>query len=248
MSDQPTSNCLQDRIILVTGAGDGIGHAACKAFAAQGATVVLLGRKVPKLEQLYDDIVAAGNPEPAIYPLHMEGATNDDYLDLASTLEDNFGRLDGLLHNAAAIGELTPLAEHAVDVWFKTLQVNLNAPFMLTQACLPLLRNSHNGSLVFTGHRSAAAEGSAYWGAYGIAKAAVSNLASKLAKECNGKPRVNIIEPGALSSPMRARAYPGEGINQHPAIETVMPVYIELMTANCQLNGEHIEAQSAQPA
>ena len=243
MSDTPAPQCLQDRIILVTGAGNGIGEAAAKAYAEHGATVILMGRKVPKLEKLYDFIVNAGWPEPAIYPLHMEGASNDDYLDLAKTLESNFGRLDGLLHNAAYVGELTPLSEHAIDVWLKTLQVNLNAPFMITQACLPLLLASDNGSVIFTSHNTAASSESTYWGAYGIAKNAAVNLAEKLAVECRGKPRINIIEPGALASPMRARAYPGEDINQHAQIETVMPSYVELMDVTCEMNGEVVVAQ-----
>ena len=244
MSYIPTPQCLQDRVILVTGVGNGIGETAAKAYAKHGATVILMGRKISKLEKLYDFIVDANWPQPAIYPLHMEGACNDDYLDLAKTLKKNFGHLDGLLHNTAYIGELTPLADHAIDVWFKTMQVNLNAPFMLTQACLPLLRASDNGSVIFTSHNTAASSKSTYWGAYGIAKNAITNLAKKLAIECQGKPRINIIEPGALASPMRARAYPGEDFYQHAKIEVVIPKYIQLMDNTCKLNGKNVIAQN----
>lgn len=241
MPYSPADNCLQDRIILVTGASSGLGEVAAKAFAEHGATVVLLGRKVAKLERVYDDIVAAGGPEPAIYPLNMEGASNDDYLDLANTIEENFGRLDGLLHNAAAVGELTPLALHSVDIWYKTFQVNLNAPFMLTQACLPLLKASDNGSVIFTDHECA----EAFWGAYGVSKAAARNLAEKLALECDGKPRVNLISPGALASPMRSRAYPGDDITKLPQMEDVMPSYLKLMDPTATpVNGQLVDAQS----
>lgn len=238
----PSSDALRERIILVTGAGDGIGYYASKAFAAAGATVILMGRKIPKLEKLYDEIVADGSPEPAIYPLHMEGANNDDYLDFAKTIEDNFGRLDGILHNAAAVGELTPLSDHAIDLWLKTFQVNLHAPFMLTQACLPVLQASDKGCVLFTDHQGAAAADATYWGAYGVSKAAVVNLALKLGNESKGDIRFNVINPGPVASPMRARAYPGEDIQQHPQIEELLPRYIELLSKDCALNGEYVEA------
>ncbi|HHL45371.1 MAG TPA: SDR family NAD(P)-dependent oxidoreductase, partial [Gammaproteobacteria bacterium] len=163
----PSPNLLKNRIILVTGAGDGIGAIAAKTFAQYGATVILLGRTIRKLEAIYDAIEQSGAPQPAIYPMNLEGASPKDYNDLAETVDREFGRLDGLLHNAAILGTLTPLEMYDLELWTKVMQVNLNAPYLLTRACLPLLKKSDDASVLFTsstvGHK-----GRAYWGAYGI--------------------------------------------------------------------------------
>ena len=132
---RPMPDLLESRVILVTGAGDGIGKTAAKSFAAHGATVVLLGRTVTKLEAVYDEIEGSGHPQPAIYPMNLEGAAPKDYQDLADTLEREFGRLDGLLHNATNLGSLTPLEHYDLELWAKVMQVNLHAPFLLTRAC-----------------------------------------------------------------------------------------------------------------
>ncbi len=205
---QPAPDLLRDRVILVTGAGDGIGRAAAQTFANHGATVILLGRTIFKLEQVYDQIEAAGAPKPAIYPMNLEGATTKDYADLANTLEQEFGRLDGLLHNAAALGALMPLDNYDAELWYKVLQTNLNAPFMLTQACLPLLRRATDPRVVFmTDHKSRA-----YWGAYGVAKAGLEAMMRILADETevNTPIRVNGFDPGPVHTSLRNRAYPAE--------------------------------------
>ncbi|MGM0563432.1 MAG: SDR family NAD(P)-dependent oxidoreductase [Pseudomonadota bacterium] len=236
MSDTPS---LKDRIILVTGAGGGLGEVVSKACAAAGATVVLLGRKVPKLERVYDEIVADGGPEPAIYPLDLSGASPEDFLDLAKVLEDHFGKLDGLLHNAADIGELTPLTLHDPNQWMKAWRINLHSPYFLTQACLPLLQASDNGSVVFTEHDCQGA----YWGAYGESKAAVAHLVDSLAHELDGKPRVNGLRPGPLISPMRSRSHPGDDLYALPPMESVTPAYLALFDSDGDDNGRHIDAQ-----
>ena len=133
---KPAPALLKDRVILVTGAGDGIGAAAAKAFAAHGATVVLLGRSARKLEKVYDDIERSGAPQPAIAPLNLEKAVPEQYLELATMLEKEFGRLDGLLHNAALLGTLTPLEQYDLKQWAQLMQVNLHAPYLLTRAML----------------------------------------------------------------------------------------------------------------
>ena len=172
---QAAPGLLQQRVILVTGAGDGIGAAASKAFASYGASVILLGKTVPKLEAVYDSIVNAGHPEPAIYPLDLEGANYDHYLQLADTIEKEFGRLDGLLHNAATIGARMMLEQYDLNIWAKVMQINLNAPYLLSRACLPLMRQASDASVLFTS-TGVAHEGKAYWGAYGVSKAGADNL------------------------------------------------------------------------
>src|SRR5690606_19608423 len=169
------ADLLKDRIILVTGAGDGIGRSAAKTFAAHGATVILLGRTVEKLEAVYDEIEAAGGPQPAIYPINFEGAREEDYDELASVLQKEFGKIDGLLNNAAELGPRTPLSQYPADAWQRILQVNATAPFLLTKALLPLLDKADQASVIFTGS-SVGYQGRAYWGAYAVSKAAVENM------------------------------------------------------------------------
>jgi NAD(P)-dependent dehydrogenase (short-subunit alcohol dehydrogenase family) len=228
----PAPDLLKDRVILVTGAGDGIGRACAKAFAAHGATLILLGRTTRKLELVYDEIEQAGHPQPAIYPLNLEGATARDYEDLATTLQQEFGRLDGLLHNAAMLGTLTPIAHYDVELWMKSIQVNLNAPFILTRACLGLLMASQDASVLFNSDR-VGRQGKAYWGAYGVAKAGIEGLMQILADELetNTRVRVNSIDPGAVRTAMRALAYPGEDPNQLPGPADIVKPFLYLMSA-----------------
>ena len=181
------------------------------ACARHGATVILLDKIVRNLEQVYDAIEASGGPQAAIYPMNLEGAAEKDYLDLAATLETEFGRLDGLLHNAALLGALIPIATFEAELWYKVLQVNLNAPFLLTRASLPLLTKSADATVLFNSDRSGR-RGKAYWGAYAASKAATENFMQVLADELetNTAVRVNSIDPGPVATPLRALAYPGE--------------------------------------
>jgi NAD(P)-dependent dehydrogenase (short-subunit alcohol dehydrogenase family) len=208
---QPRSDYLQQRIILITGAGSGIGAAVAEGCARLGATVILLDKIVRNLEQVYDAIERSGGPQAAIYPMNLEGAAEKDYIDLAATLEKEFGRLDGLLHNAALLGALIPIAHFESELWYKILQVNLNAPFLLTRACLPLLMKSTDASVLFNSDQ-VGRRGKAYWGAYAASKAATENFMQVLADELesNTAVRVNSIDPGPVATPLRALAYPGE--------------------------------------
>jgi NAD(P)-dependent dehydrogenase (short-subunit alcohol dehydrogenase family) len=241
----PGPDLLKARVILVTGAGDGIGAAAAKSFAAHGATVILLGRTIRKLEIVYDAIEAAGGPQPAIYPMNLEGASPKDYEDLATTLDQEFGRLDGLLHNASELGTLTPLGQYDLEKWTQVMQVNLNAPFLLTRATLDLLKQSNDASLIFTSS-SVGRKGRAYWGAYGISKAANENMMQIWADELetNTNIRVNSINPGATRTRMRATAYPGEIPETVPLPEEIMPAYLYLMGPDSKgVTGQQIDAQ-----
>jgi NAD(P)-dependent dehydrogenase (short-subunit alcohol dehydrogenase family) len=226
---QAPPDLLEDRVILVTGAGDGIGRAMALAFARHGATVVLLGKTVPKLEAVYDEIEAAGGPTPAIYPMHLEGAQPHDFDALAETLEQNFGRLDGLLHNAALLPYLSRIKDYDTTDWLKVLQVNLNAPFVLTQACLPLLAKAPDARVLFTTD-AVGRTGKAFWGAYGASKSAIEGLSQTLAQELEHGPiRVNCIDPGPTRTALRKRVFPGEEQEQLKAPEALAPLYLWAM-------------------
>lgn len=246
MSDYtPPTDLLAERVILITGAGDGIGKAAALACAAHGATVILLGRTIPKLEAVYDAIAQAGHPQPAIYPMNLEGAKPEDYLDLAATIEQEFGRLDGLLHNAAILGSMSPMAHQDIQLWFKVMQVNLNAPFLLTRACLGLLMKSKDASVIFTSDK-VGRSGRAYWGAYGVSKFGIEGMSQILAQEMetNTPVRVNSIDPGAVRTRMRSVAYPGENSQANPLPESIMPAYLYLLGADSRgVTGQQFSAQ-----
>lgn len=211
---------LAGRVVLITGAGDGLGAALARACGAAGAEVILLGRTVRKLEAVYDAIVAAGGPEPAIYPLDLEGATPDDYAELARRVGESLGRLDALVHNAAIVGPQTPVEHIPPLEWARVLQVNLTGPLLLTQACLPLLRAGSQPALVFVGDERR----SAYWGAYGSSKAGQAALADILADELDSSPAVAVrwINPGPMRTGFRAHAFPGALPEEAPPPEDMI--------------------------
>ena len=243
---QASSDCLKDRIIFITGAGDGIGKAAALACAQAGATVILAGRTVAKLEEVYDQISDAGLAEPNIYPINFEGAIADDYDVLAVTLDQQFGRLDGLLHNAGILGQRTPLSHYRQDVWDKVLQVNLTAPFQMTQALMPVLEKSDDASVVFTSS-GVGRTGRAFWGAYAVSKFAIEGMVQTWAAELDGlgSVRVNAINPGATATDMRAQAFPAEDPTRLKSAEAIMPMYLYLLGPDSKtINGQSINAQS----
>lgn len=236
---------LKDRIIAVTGAGDGIGRAAALAFAEAGATVVLIGKTIEKLEAVYDQIEQAGGPQPAIYPLHLGGAVMKDYLDMHDSLAQAFGRLDGLLHNASILGDRKAIAQTDSEEWLKVMQININAPFMMTQALLPLLEQSADASIIFTSS-SVGRRGRAYWGAYAVSKFACEGLMQTLADELGSTSsvRVNSLNPGATNTAMRRSAYPAEDPQLNPDPAAIMPIYLYLMGPDSKgVNGQALNAQ-----
>ncbi|MFP4263504.1 MAG: YciK family oxidoreductase [Halomonas sp.] len=242
---QAPDDLLRDRVILVTGAGDGIGRAAALAFASHGATVILLGRTIAKLEAVYDEIEAAGGPQPAIFPLNFEGATLKDYHDMAETLDREFGRLDGILHNAGLLGRIMPFEQYNPELWEQVMQVNINGPTWMTQALLPLLKSSPDASVIFTSS-SVGRRGRAYWGAYSVSKFATEGFMELLADELEhlGTLRVNSLNPGATRTKMRRTAYPGEDPETLRTPEEIMPTYLWLMGPESRgHNGERFDAQ-----
>lgn len=244
-SYQPDPDLLKGRVILVTGCGDGIGRAAAINYALHGATVVLHGRSINKLEIIYDEIEALGAPQPAILPLQLSSASAHDYDTLFNTLDKQFGRLDGILHNAGILGERVTLENYPAEVWDDVLNVNLRAPFVMTQALLPLLKRSDSASIIFTSSgvgRDARAE----WGAYSVSKFGIEALSQIFAREFADQDniRFNCINPGGTRTAMRAKAYPSEDPKTLPTPEDIMPAYLYLMGKDSHtVTGESIDAQ-----
>ena len=241
---QAAKDLLINKTILVTGAGDGIGRAAAICFAKHGATVILLGKTVKKLEAVYDAIEQAGCPKPAIVPLDLKGATEQNYIDMAETIEEQFGHLDGLLHNAGMLGVLGPFKHISMDSVTEVMQVNVIAEIMLTKALLPVMKKSPQASLVFTSS-SVGRQGKAFWGEYAISKFATEGMMQAIADEYEGSNlRANSINPGATRTAMRANAYPAENQQTLKAPEEIMATYLYLMgNDSVEVNGQQFNAQ-----
>lgn len=255
---QPPANLLAERVIAVTGAGAGIGRAAANAFAAHGATVLLFGRTEAKLMAVYDEIVAAGHPEPVIQAVNLAGLTAEDGQQLAAAIDDGFGRLDGLLHNASILGPRVPLASYDAHQWHQVIATNLSSNFILTQALLPLLEagGAHAPAdekqdqpaplVLFTGS-GAGLRPRAYWGAYAVAKAGVEALMKVFADEADqiSPVRFASLNPGGTRTAMRAAAFPGEDPATLPTASDLMPLYLWLFGPGArEVNGQSIEARS----
>ena len=238
-------NLLEGRVIMVTGAGRGIGEAAAKAYAAHGATVLLLGKNEENLNKVYDEIEAAGWPQPVVIPFNLETALPHQYDELAATVEREFGRLDGLLHNAGIVGPRTPIEQLTGENFMRVMQVNVNAAFMLTSTLLPLLKLSSDASVIFTSS-SVGRKGRAYWGGYAVSKFALEGLMQVLADELDDitTVRSNSVNPGATRTDMRVKAYPGENPAVNPLPADIMPVYLYLMGPDSKgVNGQALNAQ-----
>jgi NAD(P)-dependent dehydrogenase (short-subunit alcohol dehydrogenase family) len=248
----PKVDEMKGRVVMVTGAGSGIGRAVALALAAAGAEVILLGRTVRKLEAVHAEIAAlsrdgTGGPEASIVPLDLERALAADYEAVAAAVEKRYGRLDGLLHNAALLGALTPIEQYDVPMFMRVMHVNVTAAFVLTQHLLPLLRASKDAAVLFTSS-GVGKRGRAYWGAYSISKFAVEGFTQVLAHELEGTSnvRVNIIDPGKVRTSMRRQAYPSELAESLPAAESLTGPYLALLgPASRGVTGQRFEAQPA---
>jgi NAD(P)-dependent dehydrogenase (short-subunit alcohol dehydrogenase family) len=232
----PAADMLRDRTILVTGATGGFGKAVSLELANLGATVVLLAKNLRLVESLYDEIEAAGCPTPAIYPMDLAGATEQDYAELARNIETGIGALDGLVHCAAALGAPTVFAHSDVETWYQVHQVNLHAPYLLTRACLPLLTRAERASLIFMIDDKPGA----YWDAYQVSKRGLAAMAELLAREYEGSNlRVNCVNPGRTRTALQLRAFPAADDNDTlplPA-EHIRPI-VYLLSAESTENGE----------
>jgi len=241
----PAPDLLAGKTILVTGAGDGIGRAAALSYASHGATVVLLGRTVAKLESVYDEIEAAGGPQAAIFPMDLAVAGNEQCAELATAMTDTFGALDGLLHNASVLGERRPIESSTYAGWQEVMQVNVNAQFLLTRHLLPLLQAAPSASIVFTSS-GVGRKGRAFWGAYAVSKFATEGFMQVLADELENtcEVRVNSLNPGATNTAMRRTAYPSEAPTDNPTPADIMPTYLYLMGEDSKgVNGQALSVR-----
>lgn len=227
--------CLQDKVILVTGATGAYGKTMSLAYAEAGATVILLGKNVRLLENLYDEIEQAGFPTPAIYPLNLQGATEKDYFEMAENIGNEFGRLDGILHAAGMLGAPTPFVHSDSETWFQVMQVNLNGPYMLTKHCIPLLKKSSHASLVFMTDDKLGA----YWDAYAISKQGIDGLMQSLSAEYDGSSLfVNSVNPGPSKTALQIRAYPAASDNDSlPEPRQHTRLFLYLMSDDLDKNG-----------
>ena len=241
----PDTDLLAGRVILITGAGSGLGKALALECARVGASVILCGRTLAKLERVYDEIESLGKPRPAIAALDLAAATAVDYDNLAKTIGSEFGKLDGLVHAAALLGDRTPLEQYDVPTWGRVLHVNLTAPFILTQVLLPQLRMSADASVIFVSS-GVVKNQRPFWGAYAVAKSGLESVRSMWSQELEGEPniRVNSVNPGRMRTAMRAAAYPAEDPNTVPAPASVSGTFLYLLSAGSRgIDGQYIEAQ-----
>ncbi len=240
---EPAADLFHDRVILVTGATAGIGRAVARALVRYGATVVIHGRDATALETLYDELKDLG-PEPIAAQLDLEHAQGDEYLHLAEQIESRFKRLDGLLHNAGILGDLSPIEHYDVGLWQRVMHTNLNAPFILTRCLLPLLRRSEDASVLFT-TSGVGNVGRAYWGAYCVSKFGTEGLAQILADECEKTSiRVNCINPGSTRTRMRRQAFPAEDPSSLPTPESITAPYLYLLGPDSRgVSGERIDCR-----
>lgn len=228
--DSGVPDALRERVILITGAYGGLGEAAAKACARAGATVVLLGRKVPKLSRTYDAVKALGR-EPALYPLDLAGADPADYEAMADKIASDLGGLHGVLHCAAEFTGLRPLESTPPEDFVRNLHINLTAPWLLTQACLPQLRKAGDSAVVFVADDLSRVN-RAYWGAYGVAKAGLLGLLHILNDETdNSCVRVSGLQPGPMRSNIRSRAYVEEAASRVPLPTRYADACVYLLSA-----------------
>ena len=232
---------LKDKVILVTGANRGFGLAITMSLSKAGATVIMLGRDLGSLEYAYDAVVDAGYNEPILYPLDLEGATPENYQELQDNILDKFEKLDGLIHNAAILGAQMPIEQYDIKLWYSTLQINLSAPFMLTQFLIPLLLKSEDARILFLSS-SVGRKAKAYWGAYSVSKFGIEGFAKTLSEELEKTNiSVNTINPGKLRTEMRRTAYPAEDSSTVPMPEEKSAAIVYLLSGlSPKMNGEQL--------
>ncbi len=236
---------LQDRVILITGASDGIGKALALEAARLGARVILHGRNAKKLEQVYDLVSAIdGAARPSIAVLDLQAANAEGYTSLASSISDEFGKLDGVVHNASILGERYSIEQYDAVLWQQVMHVNVTSAFALSQVLLPVMQNSDDASMIFTSS-GVGRTGKAFWGAYSVSKFATEGLSQILADEHKHSAlRVNCINPGATRTNMRLAAYPAEDRDTLKTPLDVLPAYIYLLSAeSAGVTGQSFDAQ-----
>ncbi len=232
---------LKGKVILVTGANRGFGLAMTMDLSKAGATVIMMGRDLGSLEYAYDAVIDKGFQEPILYPLDIEGATPENYQSLQDDIFNQFEKLDGLIHNAAILGTMMPVDQYDIKLWYSTLQINLNGPFMMTQFLIPLLNKSDDARILFLSAEQGR-EAKAYWGAYGVSKFAVEGFSKTLSEELEKTNiRVNTLDPGVMRTEMRRAAYPAEDTTKNPLPESKSPAIVYLMLpVSSKYNGKKL--------
>ncbi|MDA8872043.1 SDR family NAD(P)-dependent oxidoreductase [Candidatus Thioglobus sp.] len=232
---------LKDKVILVTGANRGFGLAITMDLSKAGATVIMLGRDLGSLEYAYDAVVDAGYNKPILYPLDLEGAAPENYQELQDNVLEKFDKLDGLIHNAAILGAQMPIEQYDIKLWYSTLQINLSAPFMLTQFLIPALVKSEDARILFLSS-SVGREARAYWGAYSVSKFGIEGFAKTLSEELEKTNiSVNTVDPGKLRTEMRRTAYPAEDSSTVPMPEEKSAAIVYLLSnLSPKMNGEQL--------
>lgn len=236
---------LRERIILITGASDGIGRALALHAASLGAQVILHGRTVGKLEKVYDEIEQLeGAPRPSIAVMDLASANSESYTTLAQSIGQEFGRLDGLVHNASILGERYSIEQYDAVMWQRVMHVNVTAAFALTQVFLPLLLESDGASVIFTSS-GVGRTGKAFWGAYAASKFATEGLSQVLADEHrHGRLRANCINPGPTRTKLRLEAYPAEDRDKLKRPEDILSPYVYLLGPDSKgVTGQSLDAQ-----
>ena len=232
---------FKDKIVLVTGANRGFGLAITMDLARAGATVIMLGRDLGSLEYAYDAVVDAGLTEPILYPLDLEGATPENYQELQDNILSQFGKLDGVVHNASILGAQMPIEQYDIKLWYSTLQINLSAPFMLTQFLIPALSKSDDARVIFMSS-TVGREARAYWGAYSVSKFGIEGFAKTLSEELEKTHiSVNTVNPGKMRTEMRRAAYPAEDSSKVPLPEEKSQAIVYLLSSlSPKINGEQL--------
>ncbi|MFZ2236597.1 MAG: SDR family NAD(P)-dependent oxidoreductase [Dokdonella sp.] len=239
---------LAGRSVLVTGAYGGLGRTASIAAAKAGASVVLLGRKAAALEPVYDEIIANGWPQPAIFPMDLAAATSADFDALADSIEHEFGRLDGIVHAAAAFEGLKPLDQQKPDEWLRIQQVTLTAPFLLQRSCTPLLKQSPMAAIVHVFDDPWRMQ-NAFWGSYGIAKSALAAMFAIAQQETERSSlRMHGLLPAPMRTQLRRMAWFGEDTMKLPLPDATGSAAAYLLTdAAAEYRGQVLDLRSEEP-
>ena len=248
-SFNPPKGFLSNKTILITGASDGIGKCCALSFANHGANLILLGRSTKKLEKIYDSIHTFNPDGVTIHPLDFSAASISDYTQVAKSIEDQYDRLDGLIHSAGMLGARCPIEHYPVDTWEQTFRVNTSSIFLLTKFLLPSLRRSDDARILFTSS-SVGRKGRGNWGAYAVSKFAAEGLMQVLAKEVEktSNIKVNSLNPGGIRTNIRKAAYPAENSESVPLPEILMPLYLYLFSKDSKgIHGEALEFKDFDP-
>lgn len=243
---QAQSSDFENKVILITGAADGIGKAITIALAEQGVTVLMLDKKARHLEKLFDQILERGFTEPVILPVDLMEVTPESATTLAQAIHDEFGRLDGLLHNAAELGSPSPLDQYDLKYWDAVMHTNLQAPYYLTRALLPLLKQDIDTQVLFTS-ADVGREASAYWGAYSIAYAGIEAQMEIWSQELENVSniKINSIDPSAVRTSFRRRSHPGESQESLPTPQSICNAYLKILSGQHQFQGAKLNVQGS---